>query len=322
MKRFVFLGLAVFLVVALWSGAWVWAAGEIRKGAALLAEADGVTTPRVTCASLDVAGFPFRFAVTCADAEIISGDLVTNVAGIEAQVLVYRPTHVLASVKAPATLADAFTGSSSRIDFSGMQLSASLEGWRIGRVSLTADDLSWTDTLYGDLLLARSTHFEAHLLDIPEQHQPETQSAALAGYAKADRVTAPGLAIEDGDLSFEAELSEVPDDVRNFADPLAVMRWRERGGELNIFAIKGTDGDSFIEGTGRLAIDTSAQLQGELNISSKGVAETIAPLFAPGIAPLILGSPDAEGTYSQKLTIDQGIVYSGMLAVGQLPPLM
>jgi hypothetical protein len=203
-----------------------------------------------------------------------------------------------------------------------MQLSASLEGWRIGRVSIVADNLAWTDTLLGEQLLAKSVHFEAHLLDIPEQHQPETQSAALAGYAKAERVNAPGLGINDGDLSFEAELSEVPDDIRNFTDPLAVMRWRERGGELNIFAIKGTDGDSFIEGSGKLAIDISAQLQGELTLASKGVAETIAPLFAPGIAPLILGSPDAEGKYSQKLTISQGVVYSGMLAVGQFPPLM
>lgn len=322
MKRFLYLGVAVLVVVIGWTLAWYWAAGEVRKGADMLAEADGIANPRLTCNTLDVAGFPFRFDVTCAGATIVSGDLTVSLAGLKATVLVYRPTHALASAKGPLTLTDAFSGGSSRVDWTGMELSARLEGWRLGRVSLVADTLSWNDTLLGDMLIARADHFEAHLVDIPERHQAEEGVAALAFYAKSDRVEAPGLAIEDGDLSFEAELSALPDDVRSFADPAAIERWRQLGGTLDIFALKGTDGDTSIDGSGTLALNNAAQLEGEVTIASKGVVETLEPLLAPGMGPLVFGSPAADGTYSQTLKITGGVVYSGMLAVGAVPPLL
>ena len=41
MKRIITLGIVVFLVIAFWSGAWLFASNEIRKAVVSLADADG-----------------------------------------------------------------------------------------------------------------------------------------------------------------------------------------------------------------------------------------------------------------------------------------
>ena len=101
MKQIIILGAIVVLVVAVWTGGWFFLAGEVRKNIELLASADGVTTPRVTCETLSVGGFPFRFDVDCQKGRVVNGDLVVDVPELRASVLVYRPTHLLTSAVGP-----------------------------------------------------------------------------------------------------------------------------------------------------------------------------------------------------------------------------
>src|SRR5690606_13715664 len=109
-KRIIILGSVVLAVVALWSVAWVVLADIVKTNIELLADADGVTTPRITCETLHVGGYPFRFDADCVAAQIVSGDVTVEVPGIRASILVYAPTHVLASAQGPLQLSDNFTG--------------------------------------------------------------------------------------------------------------------------------------------------------------------------------------------------------------------
>ena len=49
MKRIIALLVVVIVVVALWSGAWLFLSGQLRSNIELLADADGITTPRLSC---------------------------------------------------------------------------------------------------------------------------------------------------------------------------------------------------------------------------------------------------------------------------------
>lgn len=332
MNRFIWLSLIVFAVAGLWTAGWFYAAGQTREAVASLAEADGETSPRLTCGALDITGFPFRFDLSCSDAQITDGDISVGIAGLKASVLAYNPTHALISARAPINLADAFTGSQSRIDFSGAEASVRVqsadlmaglrgEGWRIARASLVADGLSWTDTLAGENLIAGAEHLEAHLLDIPEQHEPEKGLAALAVYALLDQVRAPGFDVDEAELSLEAELTGLPDDLRAFPSDGVLQRWRDAGGQLKLVGFEGEAGEDFVASSGTLSLDGAARLQGQVQITSKGLVERTGPLVPEEWKGLVLGAQAPDGSYSQTLNLRGGFIFAGLMPVGQLTPL-
>src|SRR5690606_9007293 len=154
MNRFLVLIIAVLVVVAGWSGAWFYAAGEARSAIATLAEPAGEDDAAIACGELDVTGYPFRFDFECRDATLTSGDVAVTLAGIRASALAYNPTQVKFSALSPATISDAFSGAKSRIDFAGAEGSARImtddlmtglggDGWRIARISIVMDSIDW-----------------------------------------------------------------------------------------------------------------------------------------------------------------------------------
>lgn len=333
MKKIVALFAAVVAVLALWTGGWFYAAGEIRTAVANLAQEDGETEPKITCGKLNVSGFPFRFDLECAGATIVSGDLTVTLAGFRASVLAYNPTQAKVSALAPLTLADAYSGAESRITFSAADGSARLvtddlwaglsgKGWRIARVSVVADAFEWTDTLVGETRVMSARHVEAHLIDIPEQHDAAAGTAALAAYAKLTETDAPGLGIAGGEASLEAELSGLPDDLQRLAADDVVRSWQAAGGQLKLVGLKGTAGEEFLESSGTIALDSAARLDGQISLRSKGLVERLGALLPENLKPLVVGAAEADGSYSQTLTIKAGVVFSGLMPVAMIPPLM
>ena len=332
MNRFIWLGLVVLLGAGTWTAAWFYAAGEARGALASLAARDGETAPKLTCGTLEISGFPFRFDFTCTGATIVDGDTRVGIAGLKGSVLVYNPTHALVSAQAPVTIADAFTGSQSRVDFSGAEASIRLqsddlwaglrgEGWRIARASLVADGGRWTDTLSSEKPLAAVRHLEAHLLDIPEQHEPQKGLAALAAYARLDQVQAPGFDIAEGEVSLQAEVDGLPDDLRALGTSDVLERWRDAGGQLKLVGLGGKAGEEFFKSTGTLALDPAARLEGQVQITSKGVVERTGTLVPEDWKGLVLGAQAADGSYSQTLNLRGGFIFAGLMPVGQLAPL-
>jgi len=321
MKRIIALGAVVVLVLALWGGAWLFFAGEIRRNVEALAQADGVSTPRLTCGNLSVGGFPFRFDVVCSDLAVLSGDLTAAMPVLQVSALVYRPTHVLAFPQGPLEISDAFTGSRSRVAWSEMEASGRLEGWRIGRISLTGKDVALTDALFGDALIASAASLEAHLLDIPERHEPQKGLAALAAYATAGGVQAPGFAVNAGETSLEAEVIGLPDDVRVLGEPDAVRRWQQAGGKVQVTSFKGSDAERFFSSDGTLGLDDQARLEGRLRLTSKGLVEFFSAQIPEPMRPLVLGPQGADGSYAQTLDLRAGVLLAGVVPLAMLPPL-
>jgi len=320
-KRIIILGSVVVAVIVLWSAAWLVLAGMVRQQVDALALADGVSEPTITCGTLDVGGYPFRFDVDCETARVVSGDIAVDVPGIRASVRVYAPFHVLASARGPLQLSDSFTGTRNGVAWSTLEASVRLDNWRIARASVSGKDMVWSDTLFGDAVIAQSPLAEVHLFDIPEQHDAERHLSALALYARADNLAWPGLTLTDTNAEVQLELSGLPDDVRNWSDPMLLAAMQRAGGKLEIVAIRGSDADSVLDAEGQLGLDPQGMVEGQVAITSTGVAERIGPLLQEPWRTLVLGTPGADGRHVNQINFRAGGVFSGLVPIASLPPL-
>jgi len=320
-KRIIILLCVVIAVVVLWSAAWLVLAGLVKQNVETLALADGVSTPSVACETLQVGGYPFRFDVDCTKARIVSGDVVVDVRGIRASIRVYAPTHLRLSALGPLQLTDNFTGTRNSVAWSGLEATVRLDNWRIARTSISGTDLVWSDTLFGDAVIAKSPLVEVHMFDIAEQHDPERHLAALALYAPIKNLSWPGLTLTDTNAEIQLELSGLPDDVRNWGDPSLLAGMQRVGGKLSIVSVHATDGASTLDATGGLGLDAQAMLDGQISITSTGVADRIGPMIEEPWRTLVLGTPGADGVHSNQLTFKSGAVFSGLVPIASIGPL-
>lgn len=320
-KRIIILGSVVVAVVVLWSAAWLVLAGMVRQNIEALAAADGVTTPSLSCEALDIGGFPFRFDVDCSNANIVSGDVAVAVPGIRASVRVYAPTHMLASALGPLRLTDSFTGTRNAVAWSVLEASVRLDNWRIARASVSGKDMVWSDSLFGDAVIAQSPAVELHLFDIPEQHDAERRLAALALYGRAQALAWPGLTLADTNAEIELELSGLPDDVRAWGDPMLLPAMQQAGAELKVVSIHGTDASSVLDASGALRLDAQGAPEGQIAVTSTGVAERIGPLIEEPWRTLVLGTPAADGSHTNQINFRAGGIYSGLVPIAAVPPL-
>ena len=321
MKKIIALGVVILVLAVAYSAAWFWAAGQATDYVKTLETADGETMPRVSCGGFAITGFPFGFDATCTNATIVSGDVTVTVSGLKAAAEVYRPTHVLVFAQSPAQIDDAFTGSKSRVDFASAQASVRLDGWRLGRASLVVTEPVWNDTVLEDRLLAKATKIEAHLIDVPAKHDAEKGLATLAQYVTVEALDAQGFEIGNGQSTFEAEITNLPDDVRTYADADLLKSWQAAGGKFVINGLKGGDATSAFDATGTLGLDTVGRLEGQLLLHSNGVVERLEGLIPPEYKGWIVGTPAADGSYSQTLNFAAGVVFSGLVPTGMIPPL-
>lgn len=320
MKRIIALGIVVFVVILAWTGAWLYGASFISGYQQQLAAADGITTPKVTCDSFGVSGWPFGFDVTCSKASIVFGDVTVTAPQLKGAAQVYDPFHVLLMVQSPVNLADAFTGSQSRVDFASAEASARLSGWRIDRISLVLDKPVWNDTVLDDRLLAKANHAEAHLIDLPDLNDAKAHLAGLGEYVEVDALNAPGYGINSGKVTFEGVVDKLPDDVRTYGDADIVKRWQAAGGSFTLKGFNGTDGDTHFSATGQLALDAQGRVNGQVKLNSKGVVERLGPIIPEQYKGLILGGQAADGSYSQTISIAAGLAFAGLVPVGVIPP--
>lgn len=321
MKKIIALGVVVLVLAVGYSAAWFWAAGQATSYVKTLETADGETMPRVVCGSFSITGFPFGFDATCANATIVSGDVTVTASRVQAAAEVYRPTHVLLFAQSPVEIGDAFTGSKSRLDFASAQASVRLEGWRLGRASVVVTEPVWNDIVLEDRLLAKAAKLEAHLVDVPVKHDAEQGLATLAQYVSVDALDAPGLEIGNGQSEFEAEITNLPDDVRTYADADLLRRWQAAGGKYIITGLKGGDATSAFDASGTLGLDGGGWLEGQLVLHSNGVVERLEGMIPPEYKGWIVGTPAEDGSYSQTLNIAAGVVFAGLVPTGMIPPL-
>ncbi len=335
MRKFAALFIAIILVVGVWIGGWLWAAAEVRNQVDLLAQNDGETSPRITCGALNVSGFPFRLDVECVDGTLTQLDTTITLAGLRASVLVYNPTHMLVSAKAPLTIDDAYSGARSRVDFTDLQASARLisrdtlegftgAGWRIANVSLVADGVTWNDTVVDDMLRMRADHLEAHLVDLPEGRDKAARTAMLGAYMTLTNLDLPQLGVAAGQSTLEAKIDQLPDDLMEATGPDAIRNWQARGGKFTLVKWQGTQAEpaESFDVTGEVRLDAVGRANGQITYTTKGVLDRLLAGFQ--VPPLqiaaLKGLPGPDGTSTNTLGIADGrVTLAGFLIAELLP---
>lgn len=335
MRKILVLGILVFLVMGAWAAGWFWAAGQVRQQVANLAENDAETAPRLTCGTLSVGGFPFRFDVACEDAKLESGDETITVKGVRASVLAYNPTHVLFFARAPYSMTNAFTGSSSRIDFDTLEGSVRVvtddlmkglggTGWRVGRISLVVDGFAWNDTVISDVLQAEAGHLELQVADLPTGRDKAAGTAGLALALMARGLTAPGLTIAKADAQLTATLTGLPDDLLVLAnDPDPVRNWQRRGGVFTLTDFSGAQPDPAqdFKFSGEASLTDAGLLNAKLAYSGLGVADRLSRIIPPTELAMLKGKQDAEGHFENAFGIVDGKLKLLTMTLLELPPL-
>lgn len=320
MKRFLVLIIAVLAIAAIWTAGWLYVAGLISDEAQRLAQADGVTQPRIVCEEFSVSGYPFHFSPICTGAEISSGDLTLTTPRVSATALFYRPAHLQIFVTSPARLSDAFTGSAHQLAWDNLRASLRLENNRLARFSAIGDNLVHTDALFGETTLGSADHFELHLVDATPPDTPSTGGAVLDIFARLDGVVAEGFEIVNGAATLDARLTGVPPlDLLGRSD---VMRlWQTADGTLTLRNVTAQDQGTEISASGEAFLDGTGRVNGTLSVSSRGLVERFEGLAEDPVAALFLGTPAADGTYSQNISVRAGTVFIGILPVMGLDPL-
>lgn len=335
MRKFAALLIAIILVVGLWIGGWLWAAGEIRNQIDLLAQNDGEANPKITCTTLNVSGFPFRFDVECVDGTLTQLDTTVTLSGLRASMLVYNPTHLLVSARAPLTLNDAFSGAQSRIDFKTFTASARLTsrdviegftgaGWRIATIAVDAAGVTWNDTVVGDMLRMSADDINIQLRDLPDGRDKAAQTAALGAYVALANLTLPQLNIAGAQSSLEAKIDQLPDDLMALTSPDVIRQWQARNGKVTLVKWDGsqpTPGESF-NISGEASLDAIGRANGQLTYTTRGVLDRL--LAAYQVPPLQIaafkGMPNADGTSTNILGISNGKVTLAGILIAELLP--
>ncbi|MBD8891694.1 DUF2125 domain-containing protein [Roseibium litorale] len=328
--RYFALGGTVLAVMALWSGGWFFLKDklqeEIGNRFAKLSE-QGV---QASCRDLSIAGFPFRFEVSCAPflMDTATG-LSLSLPGLRTVALVYNPWHVILEAEGPG-------------HFSSLPLE--LEGtgsWITGRASarysssaLKAADFSFEKPSWlvdGDGFVSEvsAEQLEFHLREVPGE------AGDVEAFLSLDQATSPLAPFlpAPADLKVHAAIPGGAALLSGQPLSLTASDWNL---PVKLHQLHISSGSLEIMATGDVSMDTDGFLTGALQVELTdidGMAALAASLAPedPSLASTIKGAATAFG-HAQKqengkqvvllpLTLNKSRVSIGLIPLGTLPPL-
>ncbi len=318
--RFKFLMALVIVLTIAYSGAWLFGAYTVRTQIerAMADYATEVTS--ADCADLSVAGFPFRFDVTCSGLEVTEGDVSISLPELKATVLVYRPTHLLWFAEGPASYQDAFTGTRQQLQWEQLRGSARTNGWALARVSVEGEAFSLIDTLLGEREVATLARLEAHALDMPEQWNELTARSEIAVLVDLVGLETADHDISEGSVRLEAEVPGVPDDMRRWTLSTMVANWRDD--PVRLISLRAEDAKSEVDIVGTIGTTNDGHLTGDFDLTTRNVSERLSAFIAPQMLDIFLGQPSDDGSYYRAYSLRDGVLLAGNLPIMVTPPLL
>jgi len=314
MTKFKILIAIVLIVTIAYSAAWFYGADRISN------ELDQFATngaqPQITCGNRSINGFPFRFDVTCSNANISLGDDQVSINRMQATVRVYSPTHVIFFADGPATWRDDFTGSERQLEFSSFQISGRANwNFELERVSAVANDLKWSDNLIVLTELANAQSIELHLIATQDQDK------GMQAFFRATNANLIELATQEANLSIELEATNLQRKVANWQYPSTIAQWQSDAGELIVHKLDFEAKDTQFTANGTLNLDAIGQLNGKVVTQSKGLVELFDPDAYGLLAPTIFGVANAQGEYKSLWQANAGTVSIGVAPLIFVPAL-
>ena len=268
-----------------WSGFWFYAASQAGVAIDAWRTQEAKAGRVYDCADRKIAGFPFRFEVTCSGATV---SLVSQTAKntpftakldkILVLAQVYDPKRVIAEFSAPATLSDRATHESFVVNWTSARSSVFGLPAVPQRASLVFDDpsISRADAS-GQAPLARAKHIELHgrLADGSTSDHPVIETALQVNQASVQGLHP--LLSDPFDADIRAKISGLSD--------LTPKPWPQRfreiqaaGGHLEIVQSRVQQGDLIAVAAGKLGLTANGGLDGELQMTVAGIEKVIPAL--------------------------------------------
>ena len=316
------LGIAVAIVVALYSVGWYAVASKIETDLGDFLRQGGGRPFAVTCDQLETAGFPFLIGVNCdrtAFADARTGDRV-EAGAFRIAARVYNPGTFVTEIDGPAA---AGFGNGVRADGSWTRLAASGRAWLDGlsRLSVVSDmpqvKLSFPALMDAIQLTAASG--EAHFRTVDN-------SLEVAAIAREFQWRLEGQAPLIDKISASADIL-----LDNQAELLKGNRPASKAmtGTLKSFRIE-MAGGLYGSLTGPFTINEDGYLSGEFAAHLENIdlwQKTLVTLFPEadatisGMAVLLKGlGKDGSGS-DVTLNLSDGLITLSMMPLGHIPPL-
>ncbi|WKA28001.1 DUF2125 domain-containing protein [Bradyrhizobium roseum] len=284
-RLFILPALVVVAAVA-WSAFWFYAASEVGVRADAWAAQEAKAGRVYACGKREVAGFPFRFEVSCSDASV---SLFSQTADAKAlftarlsEILViaqiYQPKLLIAEFKAPATISDRGQPPSMKVNWTVGRSSVSGLPDIPQRASIVFDNPS-IDRVNGPVAtpLAKAGHLELH-------------GRIAEGSARDNPVIETVLQIVAGSVQEFHPLLAAPFDIdvqtrltglKDFRPKPWPERFREiqaAGGHVEIVRSRLQQGDLISVAAGTLSLNAQGRIDGELQMTVAGIEKVIPAL--------------------------------------------
>jgi len=310
------LGIAVIIVVALYSAGWFFVASKFET---FLKDRMSRGPVDIACPGLTTSGFPFLIGFTCDKTEVTDRANSLTSGAFRAAARIYSPGSAVVELDGPANLSLA-DGSSLQATWKSMRSSFSVGFTRLKTFSGVGEHVSLnylSDALYS-AIVAKASHGELHIRGTGN----DLEAAVLArDFQLGTEGGEPILPV----LSTSLQIT--------FADRIGALEGQHLSakpmrGELTSFKIEMPDG-LYGELSGPYEIDSEGYVSGEfkthlekLNLWESHLTKLFpeAQSTISGMAALLKGlAKDDKVTVN--LVVDKGTITLSMVPLGKIPPL-
>ncbi|MEJ8474878.1 DUF2125 domain-containing protein [Roseibium algae] len=330
--RYIFLSAAVVLTIFAWSAGWFYMRGQLQNQ--IERNLNGLEQAGVaaSCADLKIAGFPFRFEVSCDDTSIIDAvGRTSRLKRLLAVALVYNPWHVIIEAAGPYMFEAPEIGLKASADWKLARSSVLYSTDGLDQLDLAVDDLSLAALGAGVGVDLSAQSGQINLRIAPEDLTALEAFVSLTGVKSAmlpsDTSPIDGrihLQVPNGAVLLKGRGLESLPGAEDGSWPLRLVWSSLKSDELQL------------EATGDLRLDHQGLLSGNVDLTVFDIEAFVQFLseLMPGQAQTfeaMKGAALSFGRQSQDeedgrlkvlmpFTLSEGQVRLGLLPLGVLPP--
>jgi hypothetical protein len=331
-RRYILLISAIVIVVAGWSGAWFYGRSVLAEQIEIHLGGMARNGLQISCADLDIAGYPFRYEVYCRDLNSLDrrGSQGT-LGGVNAVALVYNPWHVIFEAKAPASVAIPIRGAAGNMSWDTARASIKFATGSLGAVDAVIDK---PEAAFEDAF--SSGVFEADKAEIHLRTAPGSKET-LEGFASIEGLKLLSLPELQQSIQLRSHV-QIDGGAGMLAgvDLPTLVMINNGALPVRLVLLETFFGESQVSASGDLVVNGDGTLSGALNVTlgdAKALLDVMKPLFPPqdssfavieGIVnSLTPTAVEVDGVPSIQLPValDQGNIRVGFLPLGRLPPL-
>ncbi|MHB2267821.1 DUF2125 domain-containing protein [Aliihoeflea sp. PC F10.4] len=319
-RRFVFLLVAIIVVIAGYTYGWNYAADRLVTEANTRVAALNQSGRRANCENAEARGYPFRIGLFCRSVMYIDAPagIAVRAGAMRTAAQVYQPNRIVGELDSPA-IVEFPSLNAQEVTWETLQSSTRLTGRRPDILSIVATKVAIGPDS------APSGERPAMSADSAEFHmRPAGDGRDFAW--RFERLSLDPRLLGDGTLPLLSGEADV-----NFpVDPSAALsagRVRGLGATINSIVLRTAGNETAARITGPVSVDEAGLIDAQLTMTLENpqVFARILSEFFPGARDQIrlafMGVAALGDTPSLPVRIDKGTVSIGFFRLGNIPPL-